>query len=457
MKSTIAVGCSLLVTPVFAQKNIIPDTQTKKMNIVFFLVDDMGYGDLGCTGNKVAETPNVDKFAANSTFFTSAYAAPESSPTRASILTGKYPARLHITTWITPTEQTAKAYKGNTYKGWIMPKESDGVDLSEYTLAEALKDNGYTTCHVGKWHIGSGDMVPKNQGFDFDPGFWPWAAPKSYFSPYGIPTLTDGPKGEYITDRLTDEAVKFIKSHNDKPFFLNFWHYAVHAPLKAKQKDIDYYLSKGAPAEGKDQATYSAMKHSMDESFGRIVQAIKEAGIEKSTIIVFFSDNGGVKKYADNGIYREGKKTLYEGGIRVPLIIDYPGVSTKGQVIDEPVSSIDFYPTLLEMAGIDRNKISQQFDGVSFTSLFNGKKINRNLFWHEMGAFGFGPASVIRKGDYKLFKYYGDKCNYELYNIKKDPSETTDLANKNTEIVAQLDKILTKWVVDVDAQLPTKN
>lgn len=430
------------------------EAPVRPLNIIFYLVDDMGYGDLGYLGNRMVETPAIDAFAASSTTFTAAYAAPESSPTRASLLTGKNPARLHLTTWI-PQKGARKA---SEYKGWKMPEEVQGVALSEVLISEALKAHGYDTWHIGKWHIGEGELCPRNQGFDSDTGYWPWSFPKSYFSPYGLPTLDDGPEGEYITDRLTDEAVKLIENHGDKPFFLNLWHYAVHEPLRAKEELTAYYRAKGAPEEGRDQAVYSAMKHSVDENFAKILQAVERAGIADRTVIVFFTDNGGVVKHADNGPLRQGKKFLYEGGIRVPLIIRDPRHPMVSQV-DTPVSSIDFYPTMLEWAGIDRSKVEQQLDGESILPLLRGEALDeRALFWHEMGAFGHGPATAMRLGNYKLLRFYTRPAGkqYELYDLAEDIGEQHNLADEQPHRVREMAGEMQRWVRGNNAQLPTK-
>lgn len=426
----------------------------KPLNIIFFLVDDMGYGDLGYLGNRFVETPNIDSFASSATVFTNAYAAPESSPTRASLMTGKNPARLHLTTWIPQPD----AKKSNVYKGFRMPQESTGVPLSEYCIAEALKDNGYDTWHIGKWHIGEEELSPMHQGFDCEIAYWPWAYPRSYFSPYGIPTIEDGPKGEYISDRLTDEAVKLIENHSDdKPFFLNFWHYAVHAPLRAKPELKNYYLEKGVPAEGKNNAVYTAMKHSVDESFARILKAVDDAGIADNTVIVFFTDNGGVVQHADNGPLRMGKKYLYEGGIRVPMIVRAPDFK-GGTQVDVPVSSIDFYPTILEWAGINPSDVPQKYDGVSIMRTVGSGDYGRSLFWHEMGAFGSGPVTAMRKGDYKLLYYYAqpEGKRFELYDLKNDISESVNLAGDNPKLVRKLYKEMRNWLTENGAQLPVK-
>ena len=432
-----------------------------RMNIILFMVDDLGYADMGYMGNKMVESPNIDNFARNSTVFTAGYAAPESSPSRAGILTGKNPARLHITTWIPQSPKAGKSNKASVYNGYSMPEESDGVALSEYLVSEALRDNGYDTWHIGKWHIGE-QGNPMKQGFQCEIGYWPWSYPKSYFSPYSIPTLKDGPKGEYITDRLTAEAVDLIKNkRGDKPFFLNFWHYAVHEPLRAPDDEIDYYSRKGAPESGKNSAIFSAMKQSVDQSFGRVLEALEQEGIADKTIVIFFSDNGGVQKHADNGPLREGKKSLYEGGIRVPLIIRDPRHNVPGRVIDTPVAYVDFYPTMLDWAGIDPVTVKQHMDGSSFAPLLAGEKIaDRALFWHEMGAFGHGPATAMQKNGYKLLKFYCPKPHqkaFELYDLSKDISENNDLSAKMPQLVAEMDKEIVQWVKDNKAQLPVKN
>ena len=448
-KIKLATASSLAVLPAFLTG---PGCMAQP-NIVFFLVDDMGWGDLGYLGNEMVETPNIDAFAAAETAFSCAYAAPESSPTRASLLTGKNPARLHLTTWI--SQPGGK--KADTFKGYRMPNEVTGIPLSEYFISEALRDNGYDTWHIGKWHIGEEELGPTKQGFDCDIAYWPWSYPKSYFSPYGLPTITDGPKGEYIADRLTDEAVKLIQNHGSKPFFLNLWHYSVHQPLKGKPELVKYYSDKGAPAEGKDNATYTAMKHSVDDSFGRILKAIDDAGIADNTIVVFFTDNGGVVQHADNGPLRMGKKYLYEGGIRVPLIIRAPQFE-KGTTVEIPVSSIDFYPTMLDWAGIDPAKVPQKLDGQSMMKSVKKKDYDRSLFWHEMGAFGSGPVTAMRRGDYKLLYYYArpEADRFELYNVKTDISETDNIARKNPKIVDSMYREMQKWLKDNRAQLPVR-
>jgi len=435
-----------------------PGPAGERMNIILFLVDDLGYGDLGFAGNTQVESPNIDRFVGASTRFTAAYAAPESSPTRAGILTGKNPASLHITTWIPQSKDVGGSNKSNIYKGWLMPDEADGVPMSEYLLSQALLAGGYDTWHIGKWHIGAA-AGPKQRGFLTEIGYWPWAFPKNYFSPYGLETLKDGPKGEYLTDRLTTEAVNLINNHGKKPFFLNFWHYAVHEPLNAPQDEIDYYAHKGNPATGVNNALYSAMKGSVDRSFGRVLQALKDNDLEQNTIVIFYSDNGGVVKHARNYPMRDGKKSLYEGGIRVPLAIRDPRYNASPRTIDTPVSYIDFYPTILEMAGIDPKTVKQKLDGQSFMPLIEGRTMDgRTFFWHEMGAFGHGPASAMRQGNYKLMKFWcrPQGQQFELYDLSKDISETNDLSAQLPDVVAQMNKAIDAWVKQSGAQLPIR-
>ncbi|WP_299664850.1 sulfatase [uncultured Polaribacter sp.] len=424
----------------------------KKPNVIIFMVDDMGYGDLGYTGDMKIETPNIDKYAEDSMVFTNAYAAaPECSPTRASILTGKYPARLHITSWIPPNPKS----KGNRFKEWKFPKEAMQVELEEYTLAEALKDGGYKTCHIGKWHIGTGNFTPPNHGFDYTIGLWDGPISRAWFSPFRNPTLPDGEKGQYLSDRLTDEAVKFIKENKEEPFFLNFWHYAVHRPLKAKKEKIQKYLDKGCPEKGFQDAHYMAMKESVDESYGRMMKALEEEGILDNTIVIFFSDNGGIEGQARNHPFRGGKKNMYEGGIREPMFVHYPKKIKKSCETEEVVSSIDFYPTILELTGVEIGK-RQHVDGVSFAPILEGKRLKRDeLYFHHITAHRFGPSTAVRVGDYKYINFFG-AGKKELYNLKKDVAEENNLVRTEAGLVKEMQQKIEKWRKEVGAQMPFK-
>jgi len=422
--------------------------EAHKLNFVFFLIDDMGWVDLSCYGSKYYETPNIDRLASQGMRFTQAYAAcPVCSPTRASIMTGKYPARLHLTDFI-PGHV-------HPYAKLAVPDWTKYLPLEEVTIAEAFKDAGYTTCFIGKWHLGSGKYYPEKQGFDINIAGCSRGAPSTYFSPYNIENLTNGPEGEYLTDRLTDEAVRFLDENGDKPFLLYFSHYAVHTPLQAKKEVIEKYERK--PKHGQKSAVYAAMVESVDDSVGRIMEKLEELGIADDTAIIFMSDNGGHVGATNNAPLREAKGTGYEGGIRVPMIVKCTGIVEPNSVCDVPVISNDFYPTMLEMAGLPLRP-EQHCDGVSLMPLLTKKgEIEREaLFWHYPHYHRSEPFGAVRKGDWKLIEYYEDMA-VELYNLKDDIGEQNDLAEKNPAKVEELRELLNKWRESVGAQMPTPN
>jgi arylsulfatase A-like enzyme len=439
-----------------------------KLNFVFILLDDMGWMDLGCFGSRFYQTPNIDNLAAQGMRFTQAYAAcPVCSPTRASIQTGRYPARLKLTNFIA----------GNR-AGKLRPAEYvKQMPLEELTLGEAFKEAGYSTCFVGKWHLGGPEYYPDKQGYDANAGV---AGGMKRFSPYNSPFLKDGPKGEYITDRLTDEAVKFLDDARGKPFLLFLSHYAVHVPIEAKADMVEKYKAKAdklpAPAgarflpEGKTQArqvqdhpAYAAMIQSVDEGVGRVMKKIEDLGIADQTAIIFMSDNGGLSTAegspTSNVPLRGGKGWLYEGGIREPMIVKWPGAVKAGSVCEEPVTSTDFYPTMLEMAGLPLRP-KQHVDGVSILPLLKqaGKGDRQAIYWHypHYSNQGGGPGGAVRAGDYKLIEFYEDG-RVELYNLKDDPGEKQELSAKLPEKAAELRKMLQDWRKSVDANMPTPN
>jgi arylsulfatase A-like enzyme len=453
----------------------------KKPNFVFFLIDDMGCLDLGCYGSKLYETPNIDRLARQGMRFTDAYAAcAVCSPTRASILTGKYPARLNITDWI-----------GGSQKGKLLPaKYEHQLPLEEVTIAEALKVAGYATGFIGKWHIGDEGFYPQQQGFDLNIAGHGAGHPASFFYPYkgkkqsywDVPDLEGGSDGEYLTDRLTDESLKFIEAGKDRPFLLYLSHYAVHMPIQSKKELEDKYKNKlketgpgeGAAfkAEGKsftkqfqDDAAYAGMIESVDHSVGRVIDKLKELGLADNTIVIFMSDNGGLstipRKWSptSNLPLRAGKGWYYEGGIREPMIVKWPGVVKAGSVCSEPVTSTDFYPTMLEMAGL-KKRPGQHADGVSLVELLkgNGALDREAIYWHSPHYHGSGnrPCGAVRAGDYKLIEWFEDGST-ELYNLRDDIAEKNDLAAKMPEKAAKLRKMLVDWRKEVDAQMPTPN
>ena len=466
--------CLSLMSPLGLLRAGDPATQPGKPNIVFILADDLGWADLGCYGSTFHETPNLDKLAAQGMRFTDAYAAcAVCSPTRASILTGKYPARLHITDWLPGGGSKPEQVLTQPDFQRFLPPE-------EFTLAKALKAGGYQTAFIGKWHLGeSPDCWPEHQGFDLNIAGNGHGHPPSYFSPYGLPNLTDGPKGEYLNDRLTEEALTFIDraKAKDKPFFLYLPHYAVHMPLQAKEPVIEKYKAKasGLPVSGpgtvmengrktrvvQNQPVYAAMVESLDESVGRIMGKLTELGLDTNTIVIFTSDNGGLcneQAPTSNLPLRAGKGWPYEGGVREPLLIRWPGVIKPGSVSSEPVISNDFFPTLLEMTGLPAHP-EEHLDGASIaTALKGGALPGRPLFWHypHYSNQGGSPNGAVRLGDYKLIEWYEDMRS-ELYNLKADPGEHHDLAASMPEKAAELRKLLHDWRREVNAQMPSPN
>ena len=446
----------------------------KPPNIVFILADDLGWRDLGCFGSSFYETPNLDALAASGMRFTCAYAACNvCSPTRASIMTGKYPARLNLTDWL-PGKGDAPWLKLN--RAVILQH----LPLEEVTIAEALKDAGYATGFFGKWHLGGPGFYPQQQGFDVNVGGCEMGHPASYFSPYHNPTLPDGPPGEYLTDRLTDEAIKFIDASKDKPFLLYLAHYAVHNPQQAKPEIIAKFKARAASRTAvaddqkfvmdhgrrvrqvQDVPVYAANIASLDESIGRIVKAISDRGLDRETIVIFFSDNGGLSTSegtpTSNAPLRMGKGWNYEGGLREPMIVRWPGVTKAGGACDTPMISNDFYPTLLEMAGAPARP-AQHMDAVSIVPLLKGDPMpERSLFWHypHYGNQGSAPGGAVRRGDYKLLEAYEDG-QLELYDLRKDLSEQHDLAKEMPERAAELKRLLHDWRVAVGAKMPTPN
>ncbi len=470
-----SVGAGLFAAAVTGcQSPVTSRAPQRKPNFVFFLIDDMGWRDLGCFGSLFYETPNIDRLARQAMRFTDAYAAcPVCSPTRASIMSGKYPARIGLTNFIA----------GRKSGKLLPPDYLLHLPLEETTFAEALQGTGYATGFFGKWHLGDTPYLPDNQGFGTNVAGDNHGAPPSYFSPYGKKVgglkLTPGPEGEYLTDRLTDEAVSFINLNHDRPFLVYLSHYAVHVPLQAKKDITEKYLAKaktlppGDPRflpEGdtqarqiQDHAVYAAMVESVDASVGNIMTTLEKLQLADDTVIIFMSDNGGLSTAEGsptaNVPLRAGKGWLYEGGIREPMIIRWPGVARPDSVCSVPVISTDFYPTILEIAGLPPMP-QQHRDGISLVPLLKGgKRLNRaNLFWHypHYSNQGGGPGGAIRSGDYKLIEFFEDD-RIELYNLRTDISETKNLAVEIPGRAKQMRKRLHDWRTEVGAKMPTPN
>lgn len=446
-------------------------TQEKKVeqpNVVIILVDDLGWTDLTCFGSDFYQTPNVDKLANDGVKFTNSYSScTVCSPTRASVMTGKYPAKLHLTDWI----------EGHKYP-WAKLKVPDWkmyLDASEYTLAEAFRDAGYFTAHVGKWHLGEQEKDwPENHGFDVNIAGWAIGSPhrnknkgfNGYFTPYGNPRIEDGTEGEYLTERLSDEVCQLIDEKANEPFFINFWLYNVHMPLQAKQDKIDKYAELVDSSKNQQNPVYAAMVEHMDDAVGKVIAKLKEKGLYETTIILFSSDNGGLignpkRPVTNNFPLRDGKGGMYEGGVRVPTILYAPHLKTNKKVIDVPVITPDYYQTLLELAGISiQGEQKKKMDGVSWVSLLTDDiEIERDaIFWHYPHYHNQGavPYSAMRRGKWKLIENF-ETGTFELYNLNEDIGETKNLIQSHPKIAEQMKTKLKKWQVNSNVQYPYLN
>jgi len=430
--------------------------EQKPYNFIFILVDDWGWTDGGCFGSDTYETPNIDRLAAEGMKFTSGYAAcTVCSPTRAAAMTGKYPARLRVTDWI--------AGHRRPHARLAIPDWTKFLVHREVSIAEALKAAGYKTCQIGKWHLGNDSKYwPASQGFDEVYGGYSRGQPPSYFAPYRIPTLKEGPKGEYLTDREADEALGFIARNKDRPFFIYLPHYAVHTPIQSKQALTQKYEAKITADSRHRNAKYAGMVHSVDDSTGRIMAKLKELKIDERTVIILTGDNGGLNGVTRNLPLRAGKGSAYEGGVRVPLVIKWPGTTPAGSVCHEPVITPDFYPTILDIAGVEGDAAhNSKVDGKSIAALLKkpDSRIERDgIYWHypHYHPGGATPHGAIRDRDWKLIEFYED-MHAELYNLKDDIGETIELSAKHPEEAKELLARLHEWRKTMDAQMPTPN
>ena len=430
-----------------------------KPNVLFILIDDMGWRDLGCQGNKNLRTPNIDNLAKGGMRFTDAYApAPVCSPTRAAIITGQSPARLQITNHLPHQDRfTPKDSK-------LLPaKMLNHLSLESETLAERLKkDAHYATAFIGKWHLYTGGdkkYNPLNQGFDINIGGCSYGGPPTFFDPYRIDFLPDRKEGEYLPNRLADEAIAFISEQNskDKPFFVALWNYTVHWPMEAPDKLVEKY--KNLPVKGYRDHRYAAMIEAMDIAIGKVLKSLDDLNITEETLVIFTSDNGPFGGVGDASPLRADKGHLYEGGIRVPLIVRWPGKVEAGAVEETPVILTDLHPTILSATGLDFNSTIPN-DGHNLLPLLKGKEKlkNRAVYWHYPN-FAFHRdnrlGSAIREGDHKLIHFY-DTDSVELYNIKNDIGEKNDLSGKMPQLASRLKNKLKVWLQDSGAVMPTK-
>ena len=479
------VAVAVMGTEVEAKKD------ERSPNVILFLIDDLSWADLSLTGSKFYETPNIDRLAAEGGFFDNAYAAnPVCSPTRASVLTGKYPSRLGIS-----NHSGSRGPKGPKYM-LTAPEVEAAIPHSDTTLAEALKSQGYATAHIGKWHLAKHTAkdrsdYPEKHGFDLNIAGHKMGQPGSFHFPYkskkhpstNVPDLEDGQDGDYLTDVLTRKAIEFIEAKQDEPFFLNLWYYTVHTPIIPKKEKLKKYQNKlkkmgmtskavGVPVKQsisraqQNSPAYACMVESMDENIGRIIDRVKELGLEDDTLVVFLSDNGGLSTGAGPNAptssfpLRAGKAWVYEGGIRSPLIVKLPGKVKPGVVHHEPAVSTDVYPTVLELAGIDLLP-KQHLDGVSLAGLLGGtmKELEREAIYihypHYHHINSMGPAGAVRVGDYKLVEIY-ETGELELYNLSKDLGEEENLAKQMPELSAKMAKMLDQWRKETKSAMPTK-
>ena len=432
-----------------------------KPNILFINIDDLGYKDLGFMGSQYYETPNLDKFASEGMVFTQAYAsASNCAPSRACLMSGLYTPRHEIYTVGNPD-------RGDTRTRRIIPVDNN-VTLPDTikTLAETLQAQGFVTATMGKWHLGED---PTTQGFDINVAGSHRGNPgrNGYFSPYNVDNLTNGPEGEYLTDRLTDEAVQFLETYQDSTFFLYMPYYTVHTPIMGKEDLVEKYKQK-EPVNGQDNPVYGAMVTAMDQNVGRLLSTLDQLDLTDNTLVIFTSDNGGIRSVSSQEPLRAGKGSYYEGGIRVPTVIRWPGKVGAGTKSEVPIINMDFYPMISNIFNAEPEKL---FDGVDITPLLNGDAIeDRDLFWHfpiylqaynpreddgRDPLFRTRPGTVIRRGAWKLHYYYEDN-GLELYNLAEDIGERNNLVDEHPEKAQELKKAMDEWIESMNAKIPTE-
>jgi len=452
---SIGIGAGLLGLDRFAtlKPALGKSDNAARPNILFILADDLGWSQIGCYGSNYYETPNIDRLARKGMRFTDAYAAcPVCSPTRASIMTGKYPARLHLTDFIAG---------GNfPYEKYAQPEWQKYLSLEEVTIAEVLKTKGYATASFGKWHLSTDKKPPKSLPFNPDKqGF------DEYFITYKPSSKTDPESDAHNVEAISQRSLDFLERHKDESFFLYVTHNTIHAPVMGKKKLVQKYKNKPGSDLPQNNPVLGAMIEELDDSTGRLLRKLDELGISDKTIVIFFGDNGGLEKDAKQTPLRSGKANLYEGGIREPLIVRWPGVVEPASTCSELVTSVDFFPTFMEIVGA-KNEGQKSIDGISLLPLLAQKgRLNRPaIYWHypHYHSSSIGPCGAVRAGDYKLIEWFeesicGPGNEFELYNLKKDIGEQNNLAKQMPEKVEQLIKMLANWRSEVDAQMLMPN
>lgn len=461
--SGLALGAAGVVLPGCSFGGARASASKKRTNILLIMIDDLGWMDLHCQGNDRLDTPNIDKLASDGMRFTDFYAAaPVCSPTRAAIMTGQSPARLGLTNHA--PDRASFAPKNAKL---LSAEMIDYLPLEHVTIAERLKEGGYATGFFGKWHLSAKkksaegpnepDLRPEHQGFDVNVGGCHFGGPPTYFDPYRIPSIKNRREGEYLPDRLADETIEFMRAHREEPFFAALWNYTVHWPMEAPKDLIEKYEKRLGP--GLKDAAYGAMIEAMDLAMGRVFAAIDELKLAENTLVIFASDNGGFGGVSDNRPLRADKGHLYEGGIRVPLIVRWPGVVRANTICKTPVVSMDFYPTLLDAAGLP-GESGKTLDGESIMPLLKRKgRLRRNAIYFHYPNYAFHGANrlggAIREGDYKLIERYEDD-SVELFNLGEDLSEKNDLAKKMPERAAGLKRKLDAWLLECGAKMPKR-
>lgn len=456
---------------------MVASASGERPNFVFFLVDDLGWADIGVNGSRFYETPNIDALAAGGVRFTQAYAAGSvCSPTRASIMTGRHPVRVNITDWL-PGNDVAR----RQVRKYLHVEDAEELALSEVTLAEVLREAGYETFFAGKWHLGGEGHLPTDQGFDFNVGgFHVGSPPGGYYAPWKNPYLEARRDGEYLTERLTEESEGFLRGRRGgNPFLLYLSYYNVHTPIQAYEKSVAHFREKvagmgekpeprveheGVSRVRQDNAEYASMVSAVDDSVGRLLGVLRELGLEENTVVIFFSDNGGLCTLAREGPtsnlpLRAGKGWLYEGGIREPMIMRVPWLERGTGVCDVPVVSMDFFPTILELAGLALRPELHR-DGESLVGLLRGegRAVDRELVWHYPHYHGstWAPGAAIREGRWKLLELYEYEA-VELYDLEGDPGELHDLSGMEVERAVELRGRLRRWQERMGAKMPERN
>lgn len=432
----------------------------QKPNFLIILIDDLGSQDLGCYGQAYIQTPNIDQLASEGMRWTNAYsAAPVCSPSRAALLTGKSTARVRFTGHITAIGKHRYPEHGRI----IPPDDLMYLPHEEILIPEVLKPLGYKSISIGKWHVGHEGYFPTDQGFDINIGGWTHGSPPSHFYPYksdkdwnpSIPSLHGGAEGEYLTDRLTDEAIHFMEQNKDNPFLIYLSQYAVHSPLEAPAPLVEKYktIVKGT----KIDPVYAAMVESVDTNIGRLLAKVEELGLDKNTVVIFASDNGAVAGTSDNSPFRAGKGYLYEGGIRVPFIVRWPGRIKDGSISENPTISQDIFSTIVDISG-SKIKTDIAIDGRSLVPDFNQQIDSTELFWYypHYSPQSKIPGAAIRSGAYKLIQYY-DPEKVELYNLENDIGEKNDLSEIMPDKVEELSEKIETWLDDSKAIRHTLN